>query len=253
VAQQLVAAQSSPANLAVNGGDANRSKVLSIVSPGHTGAQVPALMVGVVTPGPPQATTTRLRRFVARPGSKVRIEGTSNIHDWQVEGGLISGALEAGPGFPADEDAARPARGNAFISVRSLKSVQKDGKPYSDRMDEVMYECLKAQAHSKILYALSTLTPKGAAPTADGAFAFDSVGTLAVAGVTNTIEMPVTVTPLPDNRLRVKGSTSLKMTAFGIEPPAPNWLGSVIKTSDEVKLFFEWTLGDKTDSVASAY
>jgi hypothetical protein len=35
------------------------------------------------------------------------------------------------------------AKAEAFVPVRSLKSVEKDGKAYSDRMDEVMYEHLK--------------------------------------------------------------------------------------------------------------
>jgi hypothetical protein len=48
---------------------------------------------------PPAASVTR---FVAKPGSKVRIDGTANmIHTkWQVEGQLIGGYLEAGPNFP---------------------------------------------------------------------------------------------------------------------------------------------------------
>ena len=91
-----------------------------------------------------------LQRFAARSGSKVRIEGTANIihPTWQVESPIIGGSLELGPGFPlaagqALEPGPVPARAKAFISVRSLKSVEKDGRPYSDRMDEVMYEHLR--------------------------------------------------------------------------------------------------------------
>ena len=35
-------------------------------------------------------------KFFARSGSKLRIEGTSNIHDWRVESTLIGGSIEAG-------------------------------------------------------------------------------------------------------------------------------------------------------------
>src|SRR5437899_7371193 len=82
-------------------------------------------------------------KYYGRSGSKMRMEGTSTIHDWQVEGTLISGFLEVGPDFPTEPgQAATPGKVDAhadlFMTVRSLKSIEKDGKPYSDRMDEVM-------------------------------------------------------------------------------------------------------------------
>jgi hypothetical protein len=33
-------------------------------------------------------------RYQATPGSKVKLEGTSTIHDWTVEGGIIGGYIE---------------------------------------------------------------------------------------------------------------------------------------------------------------
>ena len=74
----------------------------------------------------------------------VRIEGTSTVHDWQVEGHLIGGSAELGPGLPTRPGAqALPgvvdAKVSVFIPVRSLKSVEKNGSPYSDPMDEIMY------------------------------------------------------------------------------------------------------------------
>src|SRR5215472_8700291 len=41
-------------------------------------------------------------RFDARSGSKMRIEGTSNVHDWQVESPLIGAFIEAGANFPVE-------------------------------------------------------------------------------------------------------------------------------------------------------
>src|SRR5882757_8078121 len=43
-----------------------------------------------------------LIRLDARSGSKMRLEGTSTIHDWQVESPLILGYLEVGPNFPLE-------------------------------------------------------------------------------------------------------------------------------------------------------
>ena len=44
----------------------------------------------------------QMTTYNARSGSKMRIEGTSNIHDWQVESPFIGGMMEVGPGFPME-------------------------------------------------------------------------------------------------------------------------------------------------------
>lgn len=197
-------------------------------------------------------------RFYARSGSKMRMEGTSNIHDWQVESSLIGGYLEVGPGFPVEPgQAATPgkveAKAEPFIMVRSLKSLEKDGKPYSDKMDEVMYEHLKAQDDPKarIMFHLTELTLKEAAKSKETPYVFEAKGELAVAGVTNKITMPVNILPLGDKKLKVTGTTAVKMTDFKIEPPAPKIALGMIKTGDEVKLIFEWMVGQRAAPAAA--
>jgi hypothetical protein len=194
-------------------------------------------------------------KFYAKSGSKMRIEGTSTIHDWQVEGTLIGGYLEVGANFPVEPgQAATPGRvdGHAepFIMVRSLKSIEKDGKPYSDKMDEVMYEHLKVQQNPKISFHLTDLTLKEAAKGKDEPYLFDAKGQLTVAGVTNDVSLPVTVLPLGDKKLKVSGKTSLKMTDFKVEPPNPLGLG--IKTGDEVKIIFDWMVAQRATPPTAA-
>jgi len=196
--------------------------------------------------------------YAARSGSKMRIEGTSNIHDWQVESSIIGGMMEVGPGFPTEPgQAATPgkidAKVEAFVTVRSLKSIEKDGRPYSDPMDNIMYEKLKASEdpvtkkvpYPRIEYRLSELVLKEAPKDKDGAYVFDAKGDLAIAGVTNKIAMPVNVTPMADKKLKITGTVTLKMTDFKIEPPAPKLAFGLIKTGDPVKLIFEWILAPR--------
>jgi hypothetical protein len=183
-------------------------------------------------------------------GSKVRIEGTSSIHDWQVEGKLIGGRLEAGAGFPVEPgQAVSPgkveARVDVFIPVSSLKSVEKDGRPYSDSMDDIMYEKLLQPTHPRILYHLDELILKAAPQGTNAAYVGDATGRLVVAGVTNKITMPVNIIPLGDKKLKITGRTAAKMTDFGMKPPAPALALGLIKTGDEVKLIFEWIVGQK--------
>jgi len=184
-------------------------------------------------------------RYQAKPGSKVRIEGTSNVHDWQVEGNIIGGHLELGADFPLDPATARlgnvEAEARATIPSRSLKSVTADGRPYNAQMDSIMYGLLLEPTHKAIQYTLGELTltavPKGAGEP----FVFASKGALMVAGVTNVISMPIKMAWLSHDRLQFSGSLSVKMTDFGIQPPEPRGLG--IKTGDEVKLSFDWVVG----------
>jgi hypothetical protein len=196
------------------------------------------LFVGV---GLARAETIQLK---AKPGSKVQIDGTSTIHDWTVEGKLIGGSVTVGDGFPlAADQVVNPgkveATVNAFIPITSLKSV-KDGKPYSTKMDEIMYEKLGKPDHKFISYNLDELILKSAPQTDGEPFLFVSKGELIVGGVTNAIELPVEMTPLADGKVKFSTTTALKMTDYKIEPPAPKLALGMIKTGDEVQLSIEW-------------
>src|SRR6266568_3500224 len=113
-----------------------------------------------------------MTRFDSRSGSKVRIEGTSSVHDWQIEGRIIGGFLEAGANFPSEPgQTVQPgkveARAEAFIPIRSLASVEKDGKPYSTHMDDIVYEKLQEATNKRILYHLTELVLKEPAKSKD--------------------------------------------------------------------------------------
>ena len=203
--------------------------------------------------------------YAARSGSKMRIEGTSNIHDWQVESPFIGGLMEVGPGFPTEPgQEVKPgkvdAKVEAFITVRSLKSLEKDGRPYSDSMDGIMWQKLKGSEdevtkkvpYPKIEYRLSELVLKEAPKAKDGAYVFDANGDLALAGVTNKISMPVNITPMADKKLKITGTVTVKMTDFKIDPPAPKIPMGFIKTGDPVKLIFEWIVAPKKAPTAAS-
>ena len=178
-------------------------------------------------------------RYNAQPrGSKVRLEGTSTLHDWTIEGELVAGSLEFPDSVKIDPtqksiagitDGKLPAKVSVSIPVRSLKS----GK---SAMDNVMMQALKGDQNPKIEYQLLTLTLKE--PHAPGTpFQFNATGTLKVAGVTRTNTMVVTMDRAGENKLKTTGSTNLKMTEFGMEPPK---LIGILSTGDDVKVFFEW-------------
>jgi len=198
-----------------------------------------------------QAAEDKLMLFPKQGGMKMRIEGTANIHPhWQVEGSLIGGSFEAGPGFPLEPgQAATPGKVEAHvvakIPVASLFSVEENGSRYSTSMDDIMREKLKSPPFTYIIYTLRELTLKETPKSKEAPYVFDAKGDLAVAGVTNTISMPVNILPLGEKKLKITGSIAIKMTDFKIDPPAPKIALGMIKTGDEVKLIFEWTVGPK--------
>ncbi len=162
--------------------------------------------------------------YKARPGSSIKIAGTSNIHDWTVESKLIGGSMEL------KGDLAKAgkvdATAEAKISVRSIKSDKK-------AMDDIMHAAMKVEQNPTVVFTLKELT-------AQGDLKFEAKGDLTLAGVTKEVKFPVTMEKIEGDQMKVKGVLDTKMTDFGIQPPAPNIPGNPIKTADEVKVTFEW-------------
>jgi polyisoprenoid-binding protein YceI len=126
------------------------------------------------------------------------------------------------------------------IPVSTLKS-------YADAMDAVMQDHLNMEQYPLIEYRLIGLKPKSAAGAA-GPAQFDALGALTVSGTTVTNTMPVTIERVDKTKLKIVGSTPLKMTDFDVVPPAPRILGMpVIKTGDDIKISFEWLTEQKAE------
>lgn len=189
------------------------------------------------TPAAPAAPAAGMVRYEAMPtGSKMRMEGTSTLHDWYMDSTIIGGFLEAEAGFPASSS---KATAQVFTPVRSYKS--SGGK----KMDQVMQEHMKEPKFKMIKYSLIELKPKSAAG-ASGPVQFDAIGALTILDNTVTNTMPVTVEKLADGKLKVVGSTPLKMTDYKLPPPEISLLGmAAIKVGDDLKISFEWLLAPK--------
>src|SRR5262245_55945760 len=101
-------------------------------------------------------------RYRALPNaSKVKIEGTSTVHDWIMEGTIIGGMLDFDPAYALDPSASKAPelkskiQAEVNIPVQSIKSGKK-------RMDEVMLEAMKQPEFPRIGFKLSELNPSGA-------------------------------------------------------------------------------------------
>jgi polyisoprenoid-binding protein YceI len=171
--------------------------------------------------------------FESRPGSTIKLDGTSTVHDWTVESQIIKGTMEVPADFATDSSsAAKNTKVEVTIPVRSLKS----GK---SAMNSIMWEAMKMKEHPNIEYKLLELKPRSGGAQGTSA-QFDATGTLKVAGVTRTNTIPVTIEKVDATKAKVSGTTTVKMTDFGIKPPAPTVGLGFIKTGDDVKIAFEW-------------
>lgn len=184
----------------------------------------------------------------------MRIDGTANMFHphWAVESPIIGGTVEVGANFPVEPgQAATPgkidAKVDAFVAVRSLKSIDENGKPYSDKMDDIMYgKLLPSNAAPKLTFKLTELNLKEAAKDKDSPYLCDAKGDLTVAGVTKPVLFAVKILPMADKKLKISGETTVKMTDFNIEPPSPKILLGALKTGDEVKLTFDWNVQQRS-------
>lgn len=190
-------------------------------------------------------------RYSALPNaSSVKIDGSSTAHDWEMEGKMIGGFIEFGPGVKLDASATAipgltdnkvPVKVHAIIPVQTVHS---KAEHMPDVMDHLMQEHLKSDQFGMIQYTLTGMTFKG--PHAAGTpFVFDTTGELTIAGVTNTVNFPVTIEAPEASKIKVNATVPVKMTDYKVDPPAPNIGLGLMKCGNDVKIIIDWTLVQK--------
>jgi polyisoprenoid-binding protein YceI len=183
-------------------------------------------------------------------GSSVRVDGTSTAHDWEMEGGMIGGYLEFGAGVTLDKAQAAPS-GIAGDKVPSkahviipIGTIHSKAEHLPEVMDDLMQKSMKAADFPRIEFALTDMTFKG--PHEAGTpFDMEVTGDLVIAGATNKVTFPITIEPQDEGKIKVSGSAPVKMTAYGITPPAPVLAIGTLRCGDDVKISFDWILKEK--------
>lgn len=208
---------------------------------------IPLLAATVLGLGSSLPALAQTRYNSVPQGTSVKIDGTSTTHDWEMEGKLIGGFIEFGPGVSLDASqtgVAGVSSGNIPVKVHALipvTSIHSKADHAPDIMDHLMQKALKADDFGRIDYTLTTMTLKGA-HAAGQPFDFDTTGSLSIAGVTNTVTFPVNITVLDGGKIEVKATVPLKMTDFKIDPPAPNIGLGLMRCGDDIKIIIDWIL-----------
>ena len=160
--------------------------------------------------------------FKIKLPSKVLIQGTSTLHDWESIVEKTDAELTTNLNNQQIETL------NVKVTVLSIKS----GK---NLMDKLTYKALKADDYPYITFVFK----KGEIIKEDAAHVdIKLIGDLTIAGVTKSVAVNTQINK-QGKPIVLKGSHKLKMTDFNIDPPKA--LLGTIKTGDEITIEFNLT------------
>jgi polyisoprenoid-binding protein YceI len=158
--------------------------------------------------------------------SKLKVLGTSNLHDWEIDAKAMSGkatmAIEAG-------DLKSIKNLDFAVEVEQLKS----GK---NGMDNNTFKALNSKTYKTINYKLVSVTK--ITEISAGNFTVETQGDLTISGVTKRINQTFTV-KITRKKAVFSGKTKIDMTVYGVKPPTA--LMGTIKTGKDVTVDFKVT------------
>ena len=152
--------------------------------------------------------------------SKVVIDGTSNVHDWESEAEQFSGNAT----IEIEED--------SLISISDLQfNVVVDGiKSGKGGMDSKTYDALDKKKYPNITFVLSEVTSINDS-------SLSATGDLTISGVTKSIQMDVEYEIQPDGSVLFKGTQNINMKDYDVDPPKAMF--GAIKAGEEVDVIFD--------------
>ena len=171
----------------------------------------------------------------------VKLNGTSNIHDWSAEGHVIKGyveitekqrmeLLDGDP--PKTLSITDNVKADVTIPVKSLKSDIAG-------LEEAIWKDMDCKEHPNIRYRFQEADLKHG--DLCSGYTFNTKGQLTVNGVTRVLNMHVTIKEPDADEILVKCRTDVKMSDFNIQPPT--LLAGLIKAGDAVHITVHWALG----------
>ena len=161
---------------------------------------------------------------VNNTASKLTIEGTSNIHDWEIQAKDQQGKITV---ELSDGQLVKLTQLDFVVKAESLKS----GK---GGMDKNTYKALNTDKHKTITYKLTKLGNIDCITA--GSCKVTTTGNLTIAGVTKSLEI-IFDAKVTGDKIVLSGNKSIKMTDFKIDPPTAMF--GTITTGDDVKIKFE--------------
>ena len=159
----------------------------------------------------------------AQENGHIKVEGTSTMHNWNVQSDVIKGSVKIN---------GIKLAGSVDISANSFKSE-------NGAMDKNIFTALKAQKYPEITYKFMTVSVISGMNDKQQA-TLETKGDLTIAGVKRTITLPLKNKKLSDNRMEITGNYKLKMTDYSIA--IPKFLFGMVKTGDMVEVSWDWMI-----------
>jgi polyisoprenoid-binding protein YceI len=175
---------------------------------------------------------------VLDPGSRLWIQGTSTIHDWESKATRLEFSIE-----PAVEDELESLVRGGGVTAGTLRVPVAEMKSHKDGLDKNMRKALSADRHPMIEFHLVKYTVTAHAGA--DSFLVKADGKLKIAGVEKPVEIE-TGARREGAGLRLRGREPVLMSDYGIKPPVM-MLGTV-KTGNEVMVYFDLLLLPDTTS-----
>jgi polyisoprenoid-binding protein YceI len=104
---------------------------------------------------------------------------------------------------------------------------------------------MNAEKHNYARYSLTEIKLADTKRKVGDPIVFETKGKLDVNGKSAPVSMQVSIANVEGGKLKVSGKRKLKMSQFGIVPPAPKIALGLITTGDEVTVEFSWFVAPK--------
>ena len=179
-------------------------------------------------------------RLTVRPDSRLWLEGSSNVRDWQCEATTLDASIDI-------DDIREHGTPHAAVHVRRVEvSVPTHALTCGGgQMDRIMYKALHVNDTPECRQIVGRFDV-----IADDESRQSLVmrGTLRVAGVERVVRVPVQLEQMRDGTMRARGALPILMTDYGISPPTA--LFGVLRTENRIVVKFD-LLVDRPTTIAS--
>lgn len=187
-------------------------------------------------------------RLVASAGSKLSLEGSSNVTDWRCGGTTLEARMDVAAPLEQvnhiidrieDGDVARlDPRAASFPQPKFQLRVPVESLRCGNRqMERDMYKALRSEANPVIDFRFNGLVGGVEHDIDAGLYRATIAGVLTLAGERRSVQVPVEATRVARDRFRLRARLPLRMTDFSITPPTA--LFGMVKAKNELVVHFD--------------
>jgi hypothetical protein len=156
--------------------------------------------------------------------SNLKVEGTSNIHDWEMTAKDFQGTMKV---EMEDGQLVKIDQLDFTVVAESLKS----GK---GGMDKNAYKALNTDDHKKITYKLEKVNNIDC--TSSSSCKVTTSGYLTIAGTKKLVDVTFDA-KVSSNQITLSGNKKINMTDYKVDPPTAMF--GTITTGEEVNIKFQ--------------